>query len=241
MARVWMTNRSGLHSHSGGEILGGSEGPYRSLNLGSKVGDKKSTVESNRVELAQVLGLKKIRFMDQVHSALSELVTDANAPESSVDAIILKRSEMSHSMAVAVQVADCVPVVVESEDAVMAIHIGREGLLKGITENSIEQFLDVTRGSQSRALVGPSICGRCYPLSGDLYRKVVESYPATKFDEQENKVDVASGVISVLEQKGLTWEWFGGERECVSCDENYFSYRREVTTGRQAMVIALPH
>lgn len=238
MARVWMTDRLGLHPHSGGESLGVSDGPFRLLNLGTKVGDERVLVESNRSQLAQALGLERIRFMNQVHSALCEIVTDPEVAESEVDASILMRNEINEFMAVAVQVADCVPVVVESDDAIMAIHIGREGLVKGITEQSLDQFLQVIEDSSMRAHVGPSICGDCYPLSSDLYDSVVARYPAANFSYSDKKVDVVAGVLSVLDERGISWQWFGGERECVSCDQRYFSYRRDVTTGRQAMVIA---
>jgi len=238
MARVWMTQRSGLHPLSGGEDLGVSDGPFRSLNLGRKVGDERTLVETNRSELAGALGLERIRFMDQVHSAFCEVVTDLDGVESAVDGIILKRGELSQSTGVAVQVADCVPVVVESNEAIMAIHIGREGLLKGITEKAFDQFFEMVGDSSPRAHIGPSICGGCYALSSEIYEKVVEGYPATNFSHSEKKVDVAAGVLSILDKREISWQWFGGERECVSCDPRFFSYRRDVTTGRQAMVIA---
>ncbi len=238
MAKVWMTDRYGLNSFSGGEKLGSSTGPFRALNLGRKVGDEPSVVERNRSDLANALGLRSIRYMDQVHSALCEVVTDPNKAESAVDAIILTRNEISDSLGIAVQVADCVPVVVESDGAVMAIHVGREGLFKGITEKALDEFCEIAENSSVKALVGPSICGNCYPLSRELYLSIVQRYPATKFDEDENKVDVASGVLSILDKREIPWQWFGGKRECVSCDSGYFSYRRDATTGRQAMVVA---
>ena len=49
--------------------LGGvSEGEFSSLNLGDHVGDNLADVIKNREILAQNLGVKKLKFMKQIHS-----------------------------------------------------------------------------------------------------------------------------------------------------------------------------
>lgn len=246
-----MTDRSGLHQASGESdhsrssrrSMGRSQGPFRSLNLGVKVGDDAFDVEGNRQELAEALGLRRIRFMDQIHSALCEVVSDLDLPESSVDATIMERrmdasNENAQYVGLAVQVADCVPVILSNEKAIMAVHIGREGLIKGMTEVAVDKFVELATKAGLVATIGPSICGRCYPLSREIFDSVIHRYPAANFDADSHRADVAAGVISVLEKYELRWEWFNGERECVCCNPAYFSYRRDGKTGRQAMVVA---
>lgn len=243
MSRIWMTDRNGLHSESLESKLGVSQGPFHSLNLGLKVGDDSILVERNRLELSESLGLNRIRFMDQVHSAHCEVVEDPTHPEKQVDAVIMVRrgfpsSEAIETIGLAVQVADCVPLILSNEQGIMAIHIGREGLVKGMTEVAVEKFIELATKEGLIATIGPAICGGCYPLSQEIFDSVIARYPAARFDSASHKVDVAAGVISTLEKYELQWQWFRDERECVSCDRNFFSYRRDGRTGRQAMVVA---
>lgn len=242
MARIWLTNRFGFHSASslqhGADLQGSSLAPYDRLNLGLKVGDDPKRVLRNRVELTDACDLDEILFMDQVHSALMiRGVTGSDG--STCDGIYLRRDGGNVRTGLAVQVADCVPLILTSVELIAAVHVGREGLLKGMTEAALNAFeSEGMTLTDVKAVIGPSICGHCYPLSVELFQACEQRYPATGFSVEERKIDVAAGVISILEEKGVRWRWFGDERECVSCDPDYFSYRRDRTTGRQAMVVA---
>lgn len=231
-----------MHRESGDEVFGLSEGPFQSLNLGLKVGDQAEVVQSNRKELAAVIGLSRLRFMDQIHSSICEVVTDPSMAEKSVDGMVMARerqsNEMAESVGLVVQVADCVPLILESENAIGAVHVGREGLIKGMTESAISKMREASDHDKISATIGPSICGNCYPLSAELYHACTVKYPASNFDESSFKVDVAAAVRSILENEEISCTWFAGQRECVSCDSDYFSYRRDGITGRQAMVVA---
>ena len=242
MARIWVTNRFGLHPASLGtspgteSSFGESLPPYDRLNLGLKVGDDPERVSANRVALAHACGLDEVIFMDQIHS---NLMLDArDGAESKCDGIYLAKSSMGDRMGLGVQVADCVPLVLTHSKVIAAVHIGREGLVKGMTEVAIEKVATMADLDQLEAVIGPSICGDCYPLSREIFQECADRYPNSVFDESEFKVDVASAVASILESKGIAWHYSAGERECVSCDRKYFSYRREKVTGRQAMIVS---
>jgi len=220
MARIWCTNRSGFHPASaafqGPRQFGISLPPYDALNLGLKVGDDRDHVMANRSALSAACELAEIRFMDQVHSdRMVEGEVDGSAE--SCDGIFIRRDSWNDRVGLAVQAADCVPLVLSSENVIAAVHVGRVGLVKGMTESAL---------------------AACYPLSEETYLAAAERYPKSIFSEMEQKIDVAAGVISILESREIEWSWFGGARECVSCDGDYYSYRRDRVTGRQAMVVA---
>lgn len=246
MARIWCTDRTGIHPASDGVKhpgkLGSSRSPYDSLNLGLKVGDDRNLVISNRRELSEALGLLRIRFMDQIHSALMvNVAQEIDEPE--CDGIFLIKDDWNLGVGLAVQVADCVPVIITSENLIAAIHIGRDGLIAGMTESALDALAVRVEPNSLHAVIGPSICGDCYPNSSEMFARCTSRYPATSHSSDQSKLDVAAGVISILEDRGVSWNWFGGARECVSCDDRYYSYRRASTagdglTGRQAMVVS---
>lgn len=245
MARIWCTNRTGIHPASspitGSSLLGGSSAPYDSFNLGLKVGDDPMVVESHRAALTRACGLETISFMDQIHSALMLPIgdpIDSMGDLQRCDGLFMQRSAQNSKRALAVQVADCVPLILESEAILAAVHIGREGLIRGMTEAALEAIAERGDLHSVSATIGPSICGNCYPLSKEIFEICAQRYPASIHSSIDMKVDVAGGVISILESRGVMWDWFAGGRECVSCDRSYFSYRRDGVTGRQAMVVA---
>ena len=238
-----MTNRFGFHSSShpvslnldGEDDLGSSDPPFDRLNLGLKVGDDRQRVLRNREQVTKGCGVDRIIFMDQIHSNL--MIDAARGGEAQCDGIYQPRAEADIRHALAVQVADCVPLILEHPKVIAAVHVGREGLVKGMTEAAIEGLRPLAQPFEIKATIGPSICGDCYPLSAETFDECAMRYPASVYDARDRKVDVATGVISTLEDLGIAWQWFGGERECVACDKEYFSYRRDGVTGRQAMVV----
>ena len=118
MARRLFTNRLG----------GVSKPPFESFNLALHVGDDQNAVAENRTRLAALVGVSPDRlfFMNQVHGrdvAIIDELSDANiAP--SVDALFTKVP----GLALVTLIADCVPVLLYSEGAIAAVHIGRKGL-----------------------------------------------------------------------------------------------------------------
>lgn len=247
MARIWCTKRSGFHeassSFQGPRELGISRPPYASFNLGSKVGDEIKDVIANRRALTKACQLEEIRFMDQIHSALMvESKVEDNlgreGRDESCDGFFLRREPWNDEIGLAVQVADCVPLILHGDNVIAAVHVGREGLVKGMTESAIEGLARHIDLARLTAVIGPSICGDCYPLSQETFLPVAKRYPESIFSEPELKIDVAAGVISILENRDIPWKWLGSRRECVSCDSEYFSHRRDRVTGRQVMVVA---
>ncbi|HSO65652.1 MAG TPA: laccase domain-containing protein, partial [Ornithinibacter sp.] len=87
------------------------------------------------------------------------------------------------------------------------------------------------------AVVGPSVCGRCYEVPAALRdtAAAVQPVSATVSWTGTPAVDVAAGVVAQLRDGGVAVRWLpGGARE----REDLYSYRRDGATGRFAGVVA---
>ncbi|HET8594937.1 MAG TPA: peptidoglycan editing factor PgeF [Intrasporangium sp.] len=227
---------AGLEVGFTGRRLGVGAEPWRGLNLGGHVGDEPRQVEANRALLAEQLGVSRERllFMDQVHGTG---VVEADGPwrgeVPQADAIITGATDL----ALAVLVADCVPVLLHDPAAglVAAVHAGRPGMTAGIVPLVIERMRRLGARELS-AVVGPSVCGRCYEVPADMAARAAEVAPSalTRSWTGTPAIDVASGVVEQLAQRDVAVEWVPG---CTREDADLYSYRRDGRTGRFAGVI----
>ena len=210
--------------------LGGvSKSPFDSANLGLHVGDDPFDVATNRVTLETQIGMP-IVFMNQIHGDTLVLVEDNNV-RPTCDALITTH----HRLAIAVMVADCIPLLLKSDVAVAAVHVGRKGLMNGIARKTIDAMRDL--GAEViHSYIGPNICGGCYEVGADIFEEITQKYPAANSTNRtgKNTLDLVAGLKQDLKdtvQLDLS--------SCVLEDKNSFSYRRDGTTGRQAGVIWL--
>jgi YfiH family protein len=210
---------------------GVSHGAFASLNLGAHVGDVIEDVLANRQILAAKVG--PIQYMNQVHGdriALIEEVTD-EAP--TADALVTGIPGIS----LAVMVADCIPLLLKSKEAVAAVHVGRRGLVNEITRKTLELMRDMG-ASQITAIIGPAICGQCYEVSEDVYNEVIAVHPFAQSRTPQGTfaLDLPTALRSVLSDEGIP---ILDKFECTVESADLFSYRRDGITGRQAGIISL--
>ncbi|MDX3074240.1 peptidoglycan editing factor PgeF [Streptomyces sp. MI02-7b] len=216
---------------------GVSAAPYDSLNLGGAVGDDPAAVLSNRGLAARELGLDPahVVWMKQVHGNDVAVVAapwdEHRVPE--VDAIVTTRP----GLALAVLVADCVPVLLADTEAgvVAAAHAGRPGLVAGVVPAAVEAMVGLgARPERITAVTGPSVCGACYEVPEQMREDVASAVPEARATTSWGtpSVDVAAGVHAQLVRLGVP----AGEKShiCTMESGDHFSYRRERTTGRLA-------
>lgn len=155
---------------------GVSTGPYASLNLGGHVGDDPAAVRENRDRLAAALGVERVTFMDQQHGATVAVVTadrvgrgasgvaDAVAAFPATDALVTDVP----GAALAVLVADCVPVVLVDPEhrAVGVAHCGRAGTVRGLLPATVTAMAQAygTRPADLRVGLGPCIGPDSYEI-----------------------------------------------------------------------------
>jgi YfiH family protein len=195
------------------------------------VGDDPSSVIANRELVSKEFSTSTLVFMSQSHSAKILEVTSNENRTLDCDGIFTRKT----NVALAVLVADCIPLLLHTNSMVAAIHVGRRGLVAGIVETMVEQFR-ISSSDPITAEIGPAICGDCYEVDLETYREVTARYPATATSEVKRKLDLKLGANQLLRSFGVEVnDW----NRCTLHDVGYFSYRRDGRTGRQAGIIAL--
>lgn len=219
-------------------VGGVSTEPYAQLNLARHVGDEPGAVEENRRRLAAEVGLpaSHVVFMNQVHGG-EVAVVDGPWPDTApdVDALVTRNPEL----ALAVLVADCVPVLLADPGAevVAVAHAGRKGLLANIVGATVGAMYDLG-AREILARVGPSVCGRCYEVPTGLQAVVTAAEPSARSMTRAGRpaLDVAAGVRAQLHRLGVPVGRIAG---CTVEDHSLYSYRRDHTTGRFAGLVWL--
>ena len=182
--------------------------------------------ESLRVDLS----MDQLIFMHQTHSD-QVLVVDGSEGEPQCDALVTR----SKGVALAAMAADCMPVTFTSDGVVGIAHVGRVGLVKGIAPKTVETMLGLGAGKIT-AIIGPSICARCYEVSPDMYEEISTLIPSTATSSELHSLDLKSGVKSQLESLGVTVKDVG---ICTLENSDYFSFRGGDLSARQAGIISL--
>jgi len=209
---------------------GASLAPYESLNLAQHVGDNRETVARNRELLAKITG--PVQFMNQVHGdEVVEVKTLRDDP--TCDALITTVP----GIALAVMVADCIPLLLSSSAVVGAVHVGRRGLMNSVAIRAVEAMRALGAG-QIHAQLGASICGRCYEVPQELADEVIAKHPSASSltNNLTPALDLPRALIADLVAHGVTYE---SSPMCTLEDNEYFSYRRHNITGRNAGVVWL--
>ncbi len=228
---TWDETTSGARRALTGRSGGVSSGPWSGLNLGLHVDDEPADVAENRRRLAAAVG-RPIAYMDQCHGAevaVLDAVPDV-APQ--CDALVTT----SPDLALAVLVADCVPVLLASpEGVVAAVHAGRPGMVAGVVPAAVAAMRDLGARTVD-AVVGPSVCGRCYEVPAAMRETAAAVQPvsATVSWTGTPAVDVSAGVVAQLHDLEVAVTWVPG---CTRESADLYSYRASGTTGRFAGVV----
>ena len=216
---------------------GSSAGEYGTFNLGGNVGDDAVAVEANREDVAMSIGVRRdhLLFLQQCHGA-DVLVADgpwgSDGPPPA-DGVVTA----TPGLALAVLVADCTPVLLADAGAgvVGAVHAGRPGMTAGIIDVAVQRMRQL--GARDlKAVVGPSICARCYEVPEELRAAAAAIVPEASARSWTGTpaIDVAAGVVAQLVANDVAVHWVPG---CSREDLSLYSYRRDGTTGRFAGVV----
>lgn len=181
-----------------------------------------------------------LHFMRQVHDAEVGIVDSATvrgAEVEQVDALVTAERRR----ALAVQVADCVPVLIAADRGpVAAVHAGRRGFIAGV----VAAALDVLRGTgaaaeELRAVVGPAIGGCCYEVPAEMRDAAAEIRPeaASATTWETPSIDLPAGVRAQLADAGVDVDPI--ELGCTRCGEGqwWFSHRADPEAGRQLGIV----
>ena len=218
---------------------GVSTGCYASMNPADHVDDDPVAVSANREILQQVLGLPaQPLWLQQVHGTA---VVNAASVGSPVQADAAYSTQAG--VVCAVLTADCLPVLLADKAGrcVAAIHAGWRGLLAGVIEQVVSAM--DPPGGDLLAWLGPAIGPVAFQV-GDEVRDAFmahDTLASGAFRQQAGGkwlADLYQLARQRLADCGVTAVYGGGY--CSYTDaEQFYSYRRDGTTGRMATLIWL--
>jgi polyphenol oxidase len=220
---------------------GVSAAPFNSLNLGAHVGDSPAAVAENRRRVRERLALPaEPAWLEQVHGTrVAELDAAGNAAHAPADAVTTR----TRGRVCAVQVADCMPVLLAARDAsvVAVAHAGWRGLASGVLEATVAR-LDVAPGGLC-AWLGPAISARHFEVGGEVREAFVARDPGAHTAFVPNargrwQCDLAALARRRLEALGVA-EVSGGDWCTYADPARFFSFRRDGRCGRMAALIWL--
>ncbi len=215
------TNRTG----------GISTGAFSALNLALHVGDEPAVVLENREILGREVGAHQ--YMEQVHGNRVVIIEAVSDEPPTADALVTGIP----GVALAVMVADCIPLLLTSKVAVAAVHVGRKGLMNDVALSAIAAMREIG-AKEISAIIGPSICGSCYEVSEEIFSEVTARHPAAAASTQTGtrSLDLPAALEKALVAEGVSLSF---EKGCTAEDPDLFSYRRDGVTGRQVGVVWL--
>lgn len=222
---------------------GFSDGPWRSFNLGLHVGDDRQAVEANRRRLYQHTGHRpgQVHWMEQVHGTRRVRIPSVEA-EPAADAAWTDQP----GEACVVMTADCLPVLFCNQEGtrVAVAHAGWRGLAGGVLESAASVFAEP---QSVLAYLGPAIGPSAFEVGGEVREAFLETDPEAEFHFRSASslnetwfADLYGLARQRLEALGI--RNISGGCACTYSDEaDFFSYRRDGTTGRMASLIWLDH
>lgn len=220
-------------------IGGVSEGPYASLNVGLRVGDREGAVRENigRIRATLDASASEPLRVHQVHG--TELVPAAalraRDPEAALPAADGILTEAGDPWC-AVSVADCAPVALVAANGRRGalVHSGWRGTLEGI---AVRAALALERGGEPPeslfVVIGPCIHACCYPVGPEIAGRfpafLIKPHPSGAF-----ALDLPGAIAASLAGAGVPRARIAIAPECTACrPERFYSHRRDRgRTGR---------
>jgi YfiH family protein len=233
---------------------GGSDGPYRSCNLGSGVGDDPERVRANRDAVAAALGLPALTIARQVHGRDVAVVGpdlagsghDPGAPLDprldGIDALVTTEPDVG----LAILVADCAPVVLvdPQRPALAVVHAGRRGAVLDVLAAAVAALCAATGSGPGdlRAAIGPCIGAAAYEIDGLALDEVHAAFGGAHLAPTvpgRARFDLRSAVVQRLVDAGVPRQHLEVVDATTDAAPDLYSHRAERPCGRFALVAAL--
>ncbi len=211
---------------------------FATLNLSDETADQRESVKLNREIVRKAVGVAKIVFPHQMHGVNVCRITSKNV-DSTVQADALYTTEKNVGLGVCH--ADCQAAIFYDpvHEAIAIAHCGWKGSAQNIYARLIET-LQRELGTQPHNLlvcVSPSLG----PDHAE-FKNYKHELPKEFWDFQTKPTYFDFWKISrmQLEKCGVLKNNMEFAEDCTYCNkDDYFSYRREKITGRNATIVGL--
>jgi len=226
-----------------------SPAPYASLNLGFHVGDDPERVAGNRALLCSSLGIDpaSVTSPRQRHTSIISVLENSDeigAGSIGEESVFDPCDGLITSMPGApllLHFADCVPVVLtalteDEKPLVGVVHAGRQGLMDGVVRNAVAALKEnhgVVPGSTTAA-IGPCIGPCCYEVDEETAVEFVKRFGPKRANGRY--LDLGSAVADELADSGVRRVNIDRLEICTSCNDHFYSYRRDGVTGRHGAI-----
>ncbi|NGX33816.1 MAG: Laccase domain protein YfiH [Candidatus Anoxychlamydiales bacterium] len=217
---------------------GSSENKFFSLNLSKQVGDSPDSVKMNRARIKEDIQAKNLVFANQIHSNYVVEITKDNIDKLfDCDAFVTKEKDI----ALAITHADCQAALFfdPENEIIAAVHAGYRGLIKNIYQKTIDFMKDRfnSKPQDILACISASLCPKHAEFK-NYKKEFPENFWSYKKDDYH--FDLWQIAQDQLKQAGLDDKNIELANECTYCNEkDYFSFRKDNKTGRNATVICL--
>lgn len=240
--------RSAISLRAGGV----SKAPFNSNNLALHVEDNPAHVLANRQTLVTALNLPcDPLWLEQVHG--TDIVYAPNikgVPKAQgIPSADGSYTDTANTVC-AVLTADCLPVLLcnQSGTHVAAAHAGWRGLCNGILRDSVATFAQ--HDDQIMAYLGPAIGPQRFEVGAEVleaflvkaqnveHQQAIKAAFLPSSAAGKHLADLYALARAELAACGVT-AVYGGEYCTFSQPEQFYSYRRDRKTGRNASLIWL--
>ncbi len=206
--------------------------PFAELNVANWVGDDPSCVAKNLSVLSEQIGIPVKQMRPEHGTTVQDVVGDEDSLKVA-DILVTTKSNVG----LLAPSADCVSIFAAStkKKFLMVAHVGWRGAAAGIATKLITTsgLYDV-RPDDIEMVLGPAICGWCYPVSNEVHDAVVAQLPnASTRSSTFTGVDLRIGLASYFREYGVS---VVNQQPCTFETPSLFSYRRNNQTGRQAAI-----
>ncbi len=235
---------TGIVDHMFSTRIGGvSEGMYASVNFHYEMGDVKEHVDENYRRVSEILGhnreIEDFVLGQQTHTVNVREVSASDRGKGvvrdrdykDVDALITN----TPGLILTTFHADCTPVYIVDpvHKAIGLAHSGWKGTVGRIADRTISAMREVygTEAADCICAVGPSICGDCYEVGGELieaFGKEFDDISGIYRDGENGKyyLDLWAANKMVLREAGVPEENISVTDLCTRCNPDFmFSHR----------------
>lgn len=233
-------------------IGGVSPPPFDSLNLGNpngcKIQDARERIRENYARLLDAAGCadRPLTYLHQVHGGTVVRLRAGVFHDNDCQGDALISDDPSRALSV--RVADCVPILLSSDDGriVAAVHAGWRGVIASIVVNAIGEINRIRDVPADRiiAAVGPSIGFDAFEVGPEVLDEFARVFghhaPIRRDPDCKGRVNLREAIYRQLISSGVLAERIDATDRCTFRDSReFYSHRRDQgVTGRMAAVIA---